>query len=214
MLVKLNREKEVVGFYISGHPLDDYKLEMNSFCNLNISQIKDLESIKGRDIRIAGMVSEVEHRFTKKGNPFGTITIEDYHDSITFFLFGEDYPKYKPYMTEGWFLYAQCRVQDKKWKEGELEMKIVSVELLSEIKEKTIRSVLLKVNLEDLSQNLFENISELCEEYPGKHNLKFVVNDCKDGYQVGLRSKKYKVNLEDTFLNSLKQISNIELEIN
>tara|TARA_B110000908_G_C10266053_1_gene464077 strand:- start:2505 stop:6863 length:4359 start_codon:yes stop_codon:yes gene_type:complete len=214
MLIRLNREKEVVGFYISGHPLNDYKLEMSSFCNLNISQIKDLEAIKGRDVRIAGMVSEVEHRFTKKGNPFGTITIEDYHDSITFFLFGEDYPKYKPYMTEGWFLYAQCRVQDKKWKEGELEMKIVSVELLSEIKEKTIRSVLLKVNLEDLSQNLFENISELCEEYPGKHNLKFVVNDYKDGYQVGLRSKKYKVNLEDTFLNSLKQISNIDLEIN
>ena len=214
MLIRLNREKEVVGFYISGHPLDDYKLEMSSFCNLNISQIKDLEAIKGRDVRIAGMVSEVEHRFTKKGNPFGTITIEDYHDSITFFLFGEDYPKYKPYMTEGWFLYAQCRVQDKKWKEGELEMKIVSVELLSEIKEKRIRSVLLKVNLEDLSQNLFENISDLCEEYPGKHNLKFVVNDYKDGYQVGLRSKKYRVNLEDTFLNSLKQISNIDLEIN
>ena len=175
MLIKLNREKEVVGFYISGHPLDDYKLEMNSFCNLNISEIKDLEAIKGRDIRIAGMVSEVEHRFTKKGNPF---------------------------------------VQERKWKEGELDMKIVSLELLSEIKEKTIRSVLLKVNLEDLSPNLFENVSELCEEYKGKHNLKFVVSDYKDGYQVGLRSKKYKVNLEDDFLNSLKQISNIDLEIN
>ena len=214
MLTKLNREKEVVGFYISGHPLDDYKLEMNSFCNQNIAQIKDMEAVKGKDIRIAGMVSEVEHRFTKKGNPFGTITIEDYFDSITLFLFGEDYPKFKPYMTEGWFLYAQCRVQEKKWKEGELETKLVSLELLSEIKEKTIRSVQLKINLEDLNQSLFESISQLCEEHKGKHNLKFVVSDYKSGYQVGLRSKKYKINLEDDFLNSLKQISNIDLEIN
>ena len=73
------------------------------------------------------MVSQVEHRFTKTGKPFGTITLEDYQDSITFFLFGEDYPKYKAYMTEGWFLYAQCRVQERKWKEGELEMKLYNV---------------------------------------------------------------------------------------
>ena len=132
----LNKEKEVVGFYISGHPLDDYKLEMENFCNHHIGQLKVLEGLKGKDIRIAGMVSQVEHRFTKTGKPFGTITLEDYQDSITFFLFGEDYPKYKAYMTEGWFLYAQCRVQERKWKEGELEMKLANVELLSEIKER------------------------------------------------------------------------------
>ena len=105
---------------------------MENFCNHHIGQLKVLEGLKGKDIRIAGMVSQVEHRFTKTGKPFGTITLEDYQDSITFFLFGEDYPKYKAYMTEGWFLYAQCRVQERKWKEGELEMKLANVELLSQ----------------------------------------------------------------------------------
>ena len=137
----LNKEKEVVGVYISGHPLNDYKLELDSFCNFNISEIQELEKIKGKDISIGGMVSVVEHRFTKGGKPFGTLTIEDYHDNITFFLFGDDYPKYKAYMTEGWFLYAQCRVQERKWGNGELEIKLVNVELLSEIKEKVKRSV-------------------------------------------------------------------------
>ena len=61
----LNKEKDVVGFYISGHPLDDYKLEIENFCNFNISELKDLPSIKGKDIHIAGMVSNIEHRFTK-----------------------------------------------------------------------------------------------------------------------------------------------------
>ena len=64
---------------------------MENFCNFNISELKDLQNIKGKDIHIAGMVSNIEHRFTKGGKPFGTLTLEDYHDNITFFLFGSDY---------------------------------------------------------------------------------------------------------------------------
>ena len=210
----LNKEKEVVGFYISGHPLDDYKLEMDSFCTHHLGQVKELEVVKGKDIRIAGMVSKVEHRFTKSGKPFGTITIEDYYDSMTFFLFGEDYPKYKPYMTEGWFLYAQCRVQERRWKEGELEMKLVSVELLSEIKDKALRSVVLKIDLKDVTPEIVDEITALAEEYKGKHNLKFRLSHKEKGYHLGLRSKKFKVKLEDSFLSHLKQIPELELQIN
>ena len=213
-LYMLNREKEVVGFYISGHPLDDYKFEMDNFCNHHIGQIKDLQAVKGRDLRIAGMVSQIEHRFTKTGKPFGTITIEDYHDSITFFLFGEEYPKYKPYMTEGWFLYAQCRVQERRWNEGELEMKLASVELLSEIKEKALRSLVLKMDLKDVNPELMNVIAALAEEYKGKHHLKFVLNHQEEGYHIDLHSKKFKVNLEDSFLSHLKQIPELELQIN
>ena len=86
------------------------------------------------------MVSNVEHRFTKNGKPFGTLTLEDYHDNIAFFLFGDDYPKYKAYMTEGWFLYTQCRVQEKNGAMVNLKMKLVGVDLLSEIKDKSLRS--------------------------------------------------------------------------
>ena len=160
------------------------------------------------------MVSQIEHRFTKTGKPFGTITIEDYHDSITFFLFGEEYPKYKPYMTEGWFLYIQCRVQERKWKEGELEMKLASVELLSEIKEKSLRSVVLKMDLNNVTAELMDEITNLAEEYKGKHHLKFILNHQEEGYHIDLRSKKFKVNLEDTFLSHLKQIPELELQIN
>ena len=210
----LNKEKEVVGFYISGHPLDDYKLEMESFCNLNISHLQDLPAIKGKDIHIAGMVSSVEHRFTKGGKPFGTLTIEDYYDSITFFLFGEDYPKYKAYMTAGWFLYAQCRVQERKWGDGELEIKLSSVELLSEIKEKALRSVSVSVSIEDLNIEVIDSIISLSEQFPGKHNLKFVVTDYDEGYKVPLRSKKFRINLDEAFILQLKQIPFLEIKIN
>lgn len=214
-LEMLNKEKEVVGFYISGHPLDDYKLEIESFCNFNISEIKDFPAVKGRDILIAGMVSQVEHRFTKGGKPFGTISLEDYHDQITFFLFGDDYPKFKAYMTEGWFVYAQCRVQERKWsKENELEIKLINVELLSEIKEKAIRSVCVNIELEDLTTDVINRIQALAEDNVGKHNLKIIVNDSSEGYGVSLRSKKFKVSLDEDFIIGLKQIPMLEIQIN
>ena len=210
----LNKEREVVGFYISGHPLDNYKLELEYFCNYNISELNNLEKNKGKDIHVAGMVSNVEHRFTKKGKPYGTLTLEDYYDNITFFLFGDDYPKYKSYMTEGWFLYTQCRVQEKKWGDGELEMKLVGVDLLSEIKDKSLRSITISMSIDDLNNDILESIMLLSEKHPGKHHLKFLITDFDEGYQIPLRSKTIKVNLDNDFIFELKQMPFIEIKIN
>ena len=211
----LNREKEVVGFYISGHPLDDFKLELEYFCTHSVTQLKDFETLKGKEILIGGMVSQVDHRFTKYGKPFGTISIEDFSDQHTFFLFGDDYPKFKPYMTEGWFLYAQCRVQERKWdKEGSLELKLVKLELLSEVKEKTIRSVTLSMDVDTMSTEMLEHITTLSHENKGRHNLKFIVHDKQEGYSVQLRSKLCKISLNEVLINSFKQMPLLEVQIN
>ena len=187
---------------------------MEHFCNYNISELNDLEKNKGKDIHIAGMVSNVEHRFTKKGNPYGTFILEDYNDNFTFFLFGDDYPKYKSYMEEGWFLYLQCRVQERKWGNGELEMKIVGVDLLSEIKDKKLRNLNVSISIDDLNIEIIESIISLSEKYPGKHHLKFMITDFDEGYQIQLRSKIIKINLENDFIFELKQIPFIEIKIN
>ena len=214
-LEMLNKEKEVVGFYISGHPLDDYKLELEHFCSHNMSDLNEFEKLKGKDILVGGMVSQVDHRFTKNGNPFGTITIEDYSDQFTFYLFGDDYPNFKPYMSEGWFLFAQCRVQERKWdKEGKLELKLVKLELLSEVKEKSIRSLHLSLDVNDFSSDLLNEITKLTGQYEGRHNLKFLIRDRKEGYSVQLRSKERKVELDETFINRLKQMPFLEVQIN
>ena len=214
-LEMLNKEKEVVGFYISGHPLDDFKLELDHFCSHTMSHFSQFEKLRGKDILVGGMVSHVDHRFTKNGNPFGTITIEDYTDQFTFFLFGDDYPKFKPYMTEGWFLYAQCRVQERKWdKEGNLEIKLVKLELLSEVKEKNIRSVQLAIDVDDLTSQMLDDFTTLFEQYKGRHNLKFKINDRSEGYSVQLRAKSHKINLDEVLINQLKQMPFLEVQIN
>ena len=133
---------------------------------------------------------------------------------LLFFLFGEDYPKYKAYMTEGWFLYAQCRVQERKWGDGELELKLVSLEMLSEIKEKKIRSVTASISLSNLNSNIINSIIDLSKQFPGKHNLKFIIYDEEEDYKVPLRSKKIKINLDYNFIIKLKQIPFLEIKIN
>src|SRR5690606_1690018 len=106
-LEKLNLEKEVVGIYISGHPLDNFRFEMDAFCNTLCNQLLDIENMIGRETKICGIVTAVEHRTTKTGRPFGKFTLEDYSGNFTFTLFGEDYMKYKNYMSQGWFLFIE-----------------------------------------------------------------------------------------------------------
>ena len=100
----------------------------------------------------------------------------------------------------------------KKWGDGELEMKLVGVELLSEIKEKALRSVNVSLAIDDLNMEVIESIISLSEQFPGKHNLKFVVTDYDDGYQVPLRSRKFKINLDEDFIMQLKQIPFLEIK--
>ena len=188
-------------------------LEMENFCNFNISELKDLQNIKGKDIHIAGMVSNIEHRFTKGGKPFGTLTLEDYHDNITFscleattLIISHTCPKVGFCMRNVVF--------KKKWGDGELEMKLTGLELLSEIKDKVIRSVNVSIAIQDLDMQVIESVMLLSKQFPGKHNLKFEVNDYDEGYQVPLRSRKFKINLNEDFILKLKQIPFLEIRIN
>lgn len=118
-------------------------------------------------------------------------------------------------MTEGWFVHAQCRVQERKWsKDNELEIKLVNLDLLSEIKEKAIRSVCVSIELEDLTSDIINSIQALAEKNEGRHNLKLIVNDSSEGYAVSLRSKKFKINLNEEFIMGLKQIPMLEIQVN
>ena len=141
---KLNLEKEVVGIYISGHPLDNFKFEMNGFCKTCCSELVDLDSILGREIKLGGIVSGVEHRTTKTGKPFGKFTLEDYTGNYTFTLFGEDYLKFKNFMNIGWFLFVEGGVIKNNWGQQNVEIKIRNIDLLNELGVKRSKGVQLK----------------------------------------------------------------------
>ncbi|WP_026951792.1 DNA polymerase III subunit alpha [Algoriphagus mannitolivorans] len=208
---QLNIEKEVVGLFISGHPLDQYKLEIESFTNTPLTALADVESLRGRnELKMAGSVSAFAHRTTKNGKPFGTLTLEDYHGSHTFFLFGEDYVKYKEYFMTGWFLFLSGKVEQKKWgNENELELKITSMMLLSEVRGKMVKGFRITIDLDDLNYDLMEKLEKITEKYKGDAKLYIDVMDRKENIRLELFSKKYTIDPSADLIRELKTLPEI-----
>ncbi|MBT5089836.1 MAG: DNA polymerase III subunit alpha, partial [Flavobacteriales bacterium] len=208
----LSKEKDVVGIYISGHPLDDYKVEMDNFCNGNLSMLNDLQKINGKKLRFAGVVTKVEHRETKTGKPFGVLHIEDYYDSFSFYLFSDDYINFKAYLTIGWLLHLSGKVK-KRFYNDDLEFKISSIDLLSELIDKEVRDVMLNVDVGDISEQLVNDVVRIVSEHKGKHSLIFNVVDHLNKYEVDLLSRKMKVNLDREFLEKIGELNQLKVKI-
>jgi DNA polymerase-3 subunit alpha len=213
-LQQLNIEKEVVGLYISGHPLDQYKLEIENFTNASLPDLNDLESLKGKnEIRLAGSVSTFAHRTTKNGKPFGTLSMEDYQGGFTFFLFGDDYIKYKEYFMTGWFLYIKGKVGQKKWNEHEMEFKIDSISLLSEVRSKMVKGLRVNIDLDDLTLDLMEKLEAITEKYKGEAKLYFDVVDRKENISLELFSKRFSIDPSAEMIQELKEIPEVVYKV-
>jgi DNA polymerase-3 subunit alpha len=211
---KLSKEKEVVGIYLSGHPLDDFKFEIEQFCNATVKELHNFEALKGRkEIKIAGIVTEVAHRMTKTGKPFGILTIEDYQDAFKFFMFGDEYVKFKGYLNMGWFLYLVGSIEPGKWDKTKLEFKFNRVELLAEIKDKMTKSITLDVNIDEVSEDFIDQIEAIVNSSNG--NCKFSLNliDRKEKNAVVLTSRSKKISLTDEVLNTFDKMQGVEYSV-
>ena len=211
---KLSKEKDVVGIYLSGHPLDDFKFEISNFCNANIKELHNLQLAVNRgEMSMAGIVTEVQHRMTKTGKPFGILNLEGYEDGHKFFIFGDDYVKFKGYMNMGWFLYMKGRAQKRKWGD-ELEFKIISLELLSELKEKLAKHVNIKVDYKDVDEELIEFLKTLTKEKLGNCTLGVSFYDRKNKNLIKTKSRMLKVSLTNDLIEKLEGHPKLEFSIN
>jgi len=210
-IYKLNKEKEVIGIFISGHPLDDFRVEIESFCNGRVSMLNEMELHKGKDLTIAAIITEAEHRTTRNGDPFGTIQIEDYNDSYKLFLWRENYLKYKYFMNPGTFVSLKGRIELPP-RRNELEFVIHSIDLLQNLKEQKANSIHLKLQAKNLDHATIMDLNKLFMENTGKCQLHFNVIDQLDGIEVRLNSKTVKIDPNNTVFNELKKM-NIEFEI-
>ena len=207
---KLSKEKEVVGIYLSGHPLDDFKFEIEQFCNVTVKELHHFENLKGRkELKMAGIVTEVAHRMTKNGKPFGILTLEDYQDAYKFFMFGEEYVKFKGYLNQGWFLYVVGSIEPGKWDKTKLEFKFKTVELLADVKEKMTKSITLDVNIDEVSEDFIQQIDTIVNGNNG--NCKFSLNliDRKEKNTVLLTSRSKKISLTDEVLDTFDNMPGV-----
>jgi DNA polymerase III subunit alpha len=198
----LRREKEVVGFYISGHPLDQFKMEIDSYCT---SSLADIANHKNKDINVAGMVSEVVIRTAKNGNPFALFSIEDYDTTLQMALFGEDYMKFQPYLRTGLYLFIRGKVQLRYKTEDQWELKPTNIQLLGDVMDKMAQGVQVNVNLQLLTPNLAEALEEAIATSPGQKRLEITLHVPDEKLVLPTYSRKYRIDPK-VFLGQVKEL--------
>jgi len=213
-LEKLKREKEIIGVYLSAHPLDDFKMEIEQFCNATLADFDDLNNIKGRELTIAGIVTEVRHAIAKNGNPYGFLTLQDYSESYRFALFGKDYENFRKYCYEDYSLLIKGKAQPKPYRDNELEFKIKQIMLLSQVREDLVESISLTIPLNSISNGLIEEIKEFALTKKGKAILKFKIVDTEENIVVNMFSRSERIDITNELINYLDEKSEIQYSIN
>ncbi len=192
-LEMLNQEKQVTGMYISGHPLDGFKIHLSSLCNATIGDLSNIQSLKNRELSFGGIITSVNHRYTKNGKPFGSFHIEDYTDSHQLFLFAEDYLKLKHFLLPQNTVMVKARVQPSRKNPAFFDIKIKSMSLLSEVVENDRADLILTIPVSGIDAHMVETMKDLTEKHKGQNALRIILLDVVDNMSVEMVAKSAKV---------------------
>lgn len=199
LIFRLQKEREVVGIYLSGHPLDDFRYEWETFA----SPIANLENFKGRKVNIAGFVLKAEHRISQKGTGWGRFTIQDYTGTLEIVMFSETYARFRSFFEEGTSLYVEGEYR-QRFNSDELEFRAQNVRLLETVGEEKTESVTLKIPLDKITPELIVQIEKLCATHKGKHTLRMELMDFTNKEKLPFVSQTKKVNVGNDFLAAME----------
>lgn len=235
LIEKLKYEKESIGIYLTGHPLDNYKFELDHFCSHQVKHLSLVNRMKGTEIRpedqdefkkisnrdliVGGLVSASRHGTTKTGKPFGTFMFEDYGETFEVALFGEDYIKLKQYLEIGLFLQLRGIVTERFKQKDNWEFKVSSIVLLSELRDKMSKSLTIQLPLTELSTafiNKMDEIIRLNTEQNENRNcqLKFMIMDYEEETILEMPSKMVRINPSNEFLDEISKMIGVRYKLN
>ena len=176
---KLAKEKEVVGIYISGHPLDDYKFEMKYFCNSKLDALKNLEQHIGKNLSFGGIISDVQHRVAKNGKGWAAFTLEGYDESHEFRIYGEEYLKFRHFLIANNFTYMKVMVREgwvnQEGKRGEPRLQFIAIQYLQDVLSTFAKRLIIQFNVTDLQEQLITHLNQLFRGNRGEHSVLFEV---------------------------------------
>ncbi len=213
-LDRLNKERDLVGIYLSAHPLDEFSVILQYVCNTKMAELENKEALSGREITMGGIVTSVRRGVSKNGNPYGIAKIEDYSGSAEIPFFGNDWVTYQGYLGERTFLFIKARCQPKQWKQNELELKITSMELLPDVKDRLITKITILIPLALLNSALVKDLSALTKEHPGSAELFFKVTDQENNTVVDLISRPMKLSVGHELVSFLNERPDLGFRIN
>ncbi|MBO7580582.1 MAG: DNA polymerase III subunit alpha [Bacteroidaceae bacterium] len=213
-LERLNKERDLVGIYLSAHPLDEYSIVLDFVCNTKLNQLENKEELaQMEEVTVGGIVTAVRTGETKNGNPFGIVKMEDFAGNGEIPLFGTDWVTYRNFFVEGTSLFIRLKVEPNKYRPGIFNINIKSIELLSEVKDKSIHKITFDVPLDKLTSTMVEDLAEIVKENPGEADLIFNIHS-SDSNKVSLMSRKVKVRVEKQLVQYIKEHDEIGIKVN
>jgi DNA polymerase-3 subunit alpha len=177
---KLAKEKEVVGIYISGHPLDDYKFEMKYFCNAKLESLKNLPQHLGKNLSFGGIVTNVQHRTAKNGKGWATFALEGYDESFEFRIFDEEYLKYRHFLLQNQFVYFKINVKEgwvnrETGKKSDPRIQFIDAKMLADVLPVFAKKLIIHLDIKELKAPLVTELNELFMSHKGDHSVTFEV---------------------------------------
>jgi len=198
LILKLQKEKDVIGIYLSGHPLDDFRYEWENFA----TPLANVDNYKGRKVNVAGFVLKAEHRISQKGTGWGRFTLQDYTGSLEITMFSENYAKFKSFFEEGTSVYVEGEYK-QRFNSDEMEFRVQNVRLLETIGEEKTSSITLRIPVETLSADLIDRIEKICVAHKGRHTLRMELIDFTNKEKMAFTSQSRKVNVDNDFIAAM-----------
>ena len=214
-LERLNKERELVGIYLSAHPLDEYSVVLDYVCNTKLNELDDKreELAELEEVTVGGIVTEVRTGETKTGNPYGVVKMEDFAGNGEIALFGRDWVTYRNFFIEGASLFIKLKCEAHRFRPGTYNLNVLTVDLLSEVKDKLIEKITFNVPLDQLTSTLVEDLAEIVRESPGDADLFFNISS-PESSNITLMSRSVKVRVDRHLVRYIKEHPEISISIN
>lgn len=211
----LNRERDLVGIYLSAHPLDEYEIILNNLCNTHCAELEDKKLLSSKQkITFGGIVTDVKSKFTKNGKPCGFITLEDFQGSGELALFGEEWGKWKGILDTGCTVMVKAQFVQKYRDSQYKELKITDIQYLQTVKDNQIDKFTIVCNSEKIDTQITSDLLSLLNKYPGKTELYFSINDNASSRPFTMLSKKCKININKELINFIKHEEALDYILN
>ena len=214
---RLNKERDLVGIYLSAHPLDEYKIVLDNLCNARCQELADRGAalMDREDITLGGIVTGVQTRFSAKTNkPWGIVTLEDFEGSGELTLFGDDWLNMNGKFIEGAAVYVTGKMKPRFYNNEDKELKVTNVELLQTVKEKAIDRITIQMNSDQLNDQVVTELQELISSHPGKTKLFFQLRDSTGRRHVLLRSQNMLVDVRHSLIDYIERTESLDYTIN
>ncbi len=214
-LTILAKEKEVIGMYISAHPLDPFRIDIENLCTHKLSDLNDLKALKEKEIVVAGIVTSSTEKITKTGKPFGRVSVEDYSGTYTHTFFSNAWIDFKKYCTKGYSILIKGKVELNEWQKDnpEYQLRIKNISMLTEVRQ-SFKTLSIKISIDDINDTFIKELIQNIEKNKGKTLLKLIIYDTEKKVSISMFSRTHSIFASNEFIEYLKENPVVEYKLN